>query len=155
VTSYAISLFKKLQNKHQTWLLLQRWWVQYSNEETNQGSSSQTIPRNPRVPREVSTATYKRKSKKLKIRWSWNSGAWKAVQGLWGIEVTDVIYVWVTFPLKKVQFSGYQSFWWSSLGPSVGSNGWAVKKPTFRRPSLTSTVGQGRFYHRSTIWPGR
>jgi hypothetical protein len=31
--------------------------------------------------------------------------------------------------------------WWSSLGPSAGSNVWVVRKPTFRRPSLSSSSG--------------
>jgi hypothetical protein len=31
--------------------------------------------------------------------------------------------------------------WWSSLGLSARSNGWAVSKPTFRRPSLSSSSG--------------
>jgi hypothetical protein len=30
---------------------------------------------------------------------------------------------------------------WCFLGLSVGSNGWAVRKPTFQRPSLSSSSG--------------
>jgi hypothetical protein len=33
------------------------------------------------------------------------------------------------------------NIWWSSLGLSAGSNGWAVKKPTFWRPYLSSSSG--------------
>jgi hypothetical protein len=35
----------------------------------------------------------------------------------------------------------FNRLWWSSLGLSAGSNCWAVSKPTFRRPSLSSSSG--------------
>jgi hypothetical protein len=41
----------------------------------------------------------------------------------------------------RLRSSDQNIIWWSSLGLSAGSNGWAVSKPTFRRPSLSSSSG--------------